>query len=83
MGVEEVESKSWESFGSGSGTAGAILFGICTSILRMRIATGVEDYSTSFVEQSIIIVIGNKELWELVLMGQIFFVDLDLQTPEN
>lgn len=44
----------------------------------MGIATGVQDYSIFFIEQLATTLTGNKKLWELVLMEEIFLVDLDL-----
>lgn len=43
--------------------------------MRVEVTIGVEDYSTFSVEQTVINVIGNKDLWELVLMKEIFYVD--------
>lgn len=45
----------------------------------VEVVTGVEDYSTFSVEQTVVVIIGNKDPRESLLMEEIFLIDLNPQ----
>lgn len=49
----------------------------------MEVAAGIEGYSTFFVEQTVMTITGSKEMWEVILMEDIFVVDRNMQALGN
>lgn len=75
--------KSWkERDGIGFGEGKWIKNGMSHSawgrhVLRMRVASSVENYSNLSVEQTVITVIGNEDLRKLILVEKIFLADFN------
>lgn len=49
----------------------------------MSVAANVENYSTFPIEKTVITVMGNEDLRELILVQEIFLGDFNAQTFDN